>query len=1123
MTLKNRRFKGFHMKKIIISLTFIIGSLSQTVFGAMVPAHANLALCASPSLLASMPTASAVTVCTANQTHARVFTQDEIYSTTTPLIAMSSVDISPAIIQDFFYANGINLAREQAQLSLTENVDLQQLNLLLDRMTNTFEQLAHPVTGTFGFFKKMYRALKKSNLEQYIESLANKMKDSEETLRLDISELENVQPIFIKNPANANVFYTALAALLRNLKSSFSDKTKECPASLFNFGIHIEQVDLTTATLDHQETPTEAHALTWCEKVNPECKRACCGNTSCKPCTRTFACAMNAMSNTKIERWDNSLDQTMPHLRRTFTTIHQRSQLFSQTHHEFFHGYDGKYGMLFDVMTEVAKRLDLLDSANQSPLLLRLSSGLFNLHARNVEHFLTQTWPQTPSDHNSLIKTLILSVNVALGGNFYQNGECTLKYWLNNISITDLDLGPLLTSIVSMFGLTPQEAKNLSEKIIAIYNQYPELNTGHLLQIFVPQGQTNDLAYMSLPMGIPYDTSTPTTKALAEYPTEVKTLFYSEDARQARLILRPDANLPIYRYYRTQEAQTAAPKALSELQALLDIVATQHEGKIPRLVEQIRFGKAQAIQQAQELLSHPSTHITPETGKLAQALLEKNIKHPFCQATLARALATPQDQDLTLAAYNLFKTLVTTSSNIHLADPLTATGIDLVVRILQTSKNDDLKDDVLSLHISQKIDTLPLDKQIIFASYGMLAKDKSTREHAINSFKELCQQNIKAAYTAAFNAAINALTISRNADIETNGFELLETLFNDVHTLEHLDQQNFYAQSLTVTVKGIQSLDFSVREKATKILTLLSSRGYADVYTATFKAAINAITNSHKTDIEDYGFDLLETLFNDIHTLEHLDQRTFYTQALAAAVQRTQSLDFRVRAKAIRILTLLITQGFPDVYKATANAVNNAFTTDNNSYIIIDNFKLLIKLINNEHTIEHVPQEQLYAQALTVALANIKSIEYYHDHVSEKAKDVLAALKKHGYTDAYTKSFAFGYDAVMKSNNTEMEQVGLELLHDLLNDEHTPEHLQQEEVYRQTLEATLHGLASTTSQTSYKAYPILKSLFDKNYAPAFMSSFETATTMIAHNQHVNYALWVLDYLIQSPHTLINIK
>lgn len=101
------------------------------------------------------------------------------------------------------------------------------------------------------------------------------------------------------------------------------------------------------------------------------------------------------------------------------------------------------------------------------------------------------------SDHHPDIRQFLLAVNPVLFGNFDWYAECTFEFFIKNQSVYRL-VQSILTDIFKRYGFDDRYIKSL----IAIDKKFKR-SSGDIIQIFIPKGSVNDVAYLSGPGGVP--------------------------------------------------------------------------------------------------------------------------------------------------------------------------------------------------------------------------------------------------------------------------------------------------------------------------------------------------------------------------------------------------------------------------------------------------------------------------------------------------------------------------------------------------------------------------------------------------------------------------------------------
>ncbi|MFA5306156.1 MAG: hypothetical protein WC365_01775 [Candidatus Babeliales bacterium] len=342
------------------------------------------------------------------------------------------------------------------------------------------------------------------------------------------------------------------------------------------------------------DTTTTAHMNMYCKFLPDQDCQLCCNQKPCKQTYNATACQIyrvflpRAVGNCIFQGCTDTYGNQPTYSFNTLTTAFRRSSLHSK-HVELWHAYKGHYGVIFDVITEIAQRL-YGDPHNQSPLFLRILTENFKDGGKNVTHFLKTTWPLYQTDGEPNVQALILSTNVALTGNMQDQEENTLNYFIKgpSSSFEKPDPKKYLAHIFRKFMLSRTE---LIKEIETIYSHIP--NTRHLLQIFVPREIANMVAYLSAGWGVPYEERDPLeqlknlTTNIVEALNVIAKLSALDDASpdnfekidkiQARLLLNPRyaKHFIVYRYFTTPEDEKAWQEARSKVHSLFDKEFTQ--------------------------------------------------------------------------------------------------------------------------------------------------------------------------------------------------------------------------------------------------------------------------------------------------------------------------------------------------------------------------------------------------------------------------------------------------------------------------------------------------------------------------------------------------------------------
>lgn len=177
-------------------------------------------------------------------------------------------------------------------------------------------------------------------------------------------------------------------------------------------------------------------------------------------------------------------------------SIIEREKELSETHYFFYHAHDKKLIILHDFIKLLDTYMQLI-APRLNFTCMRFKNTL-TLPYQNVDEYLDDN--SNIHDHNSFTTSQMISVNLALFGNHTDSGECTFRYFLDNTSMSGVNLKERLSPIFSHYGFNTKFLTELTE-----LSSYLTSPTGNLLQICIPHDMVDDLVYLSRPFGKPYN------------------------------------------------------------------------------------------------------------------------------------------------------------------------------------------------------------------------------------------------------------------------------------------------------------------------------------------------------------------------------------------------------------------------------------------------------------------------------------------------------------------------------------------------------------------------------------------------------------------------------------------
>lgn len=189
-------------------------------------------------------------------------------------------------------------------------------------------------------------------------------------------------------------------------------------------------------------------------------------------------------------------------------SILEKERGYADTHCVFYHAQHKDFMIVQDLLKEIFEFIminkDLYDFQFLRPWYIFPPKI-------NANKFIDKTNKKNPygwTDHQTELSTKLLSVNLALFGNFtlISGGECTFDYFLNCLSICfDNDkISRLLHDIITHFNFNECYLNRLLD-----LKKYISCKEGILHQIFIPKKLVPSNSYISLPLGIPLKSKFP--------------------------------------------------------------------------------------------------------------------------------------------------------------------------------------------------------------------------------------------------------------------------------------------------------------------------------------------------------------------------------------------------------------------------------------------------------------------------------------------------------------------------------------------------------------------------------------------------------------------------------------
>jgi|GEM_PF-6236654 len=187
------------------------------------------------------------------------------------------------------------------------------------------------------------------------------------------------------------------------------------------------------------------------------------------------------------------------------------------SYYVFYHAHKKELGLIFDIYKEIFDFLSISAGSGQTVLMRDIMSPR-GYQYRTVNEFL-DSWPLTTfyqdqvtarnnrrldrwmggwNDSKDPLRMLLLSANISLFGNAGNDLSSSLYFFVHSESFSDTE--SILTSFFKIW--------KFDEKYIKQLNDLQQLveggKSGHMLQIFIPKEQINNLVYISEIYGIPW-------------------------------------------------------------------------------------------------------------------------------------------------------------------------------------------------------------------------------------------------------------------------------------------------------------------------------------------------------------------------------------------------------------------------------------------------------------------------------------------------------------------------------------------------------------------------------------------------------------------------------------------
>ena len=189
----------------------------------------------------------------------------------------------------------------------------------------------------------------------------------------------------------------------------------------------------------------------------------------------------------------------------------EREREFNATHYVFYTAFDNQWRLPQDLYLKLYEKFH--------PLTVKIKNfrafRWMPVH-ETLQEFLTREHVENGliNDNHARVKNVVVSANFALFGNVGVPGECSMEYFLNPQSRTDLNEA-VYKEILDIFGcsyahlpqimkLTPYLIRPQAVKLLLL-DAWVEKRPQTLSQVFVPKEIVDEVAYLSWEEAIPYE------------------------------------------------------------------------------------------------------------------------------------------------------------------------------------------------------------------------------------------------------------------------------------------------------------------------------------------------------------------------------------------------------------------------------------------------------------------------------------------------------------------------------------------------------------------------------------------------------------------------------------------
>lgn len=190
------------------------------------------------------------------------------------------------------------------------------------------------------------------------------------------------------------------------------------------------------------------------------------------------------------------------------------NEKINAAYYVYYHAYTAQFGLLFDLYHEIFSFFTAQDIP-ESSFLIRDVIALqrqkrVDFPYKTVPNLL-ELWPQQPGfkrwrDTASPLRDYLLSTNLALFANIsaMEELESSFYFFIESVSISPANYLDEFFKYWQFDELLDEDGVLYRTKIQDLYNKYMKSETGHMLQIFLPENMVDTYSYVCERFGTPY-------------------------------------------------------------------------------------------------------------------------------------------------------------------------------------------------------------------------------------------------------------------------------------------------------------------------------------------------------------------------------------------------------------------------------------------------------------------------------------------------------------------------------------------------------------------------------------------------------------------------------------------